>query len=454
MVRRHGRQFAAGQQLRQLAADGLVERGQAEAVADQQCAAAREELAQRPADALVPGEGVEPLQVEEGKGLERLAGRIHRHALQAHAQRGLRPQAPQERGRRAGMHVPRAIVPELREDQFVGRMPLVEHAEELRPRLGARGLGIADRVGHQVDPQAGGRVDIIVDRLIEQRHLVVVPAAPEADRRDEAGDAAAHIDPLDLRGGDLRTARHRHRPRVGQHAEERMVERHRPQRLAGNEPGRQRPCRRQEVGRARDRVEHHHAAAQEVVLQQLYLLVGRPQRTHAAQEEHRRRLRIAVEGVERDGLRAVAEAEPAPRLTHELGEIIGTEVPVGDLARLAAGVAVLGRLTPDDLADQQRSLRLALALAAPDGRRGQRQRRHPLAAGNALGGRLRRQAQRHQPLVLVGQQPRTGEQPQRQQQRACAVPALADPVHRSDHGAPPEAWPVGGSACSRAAASL
>ena len=333
-------------------------------------------------------------------------------------------------------------------------MALVAHAEEFRTRLGTRGFGVADRVGHQVDAQAAGRIDIVVDRLIEQRHLVVVPSAPQADRRHEAGHAAADVDALELRGDDLRTARHRHRPRVGQHVEERMVERHRPQRLAGNQPGRQLTGRGQEVGRSRDRVEHHHASAQEVLLQQLHLRVGRTHRAHPAQEEHWRGLRIAVEGIERHGLRAVAQAEPAPRLAHELGEVVGTEVPVGDLARLAAGVAVLGRLAPDDLADQQRRLRLAFALAAADGRRGERQRRHALAAGNALGCRLRRQSQRHQPLVLVGTQPCVAHQPQRQQRRDRAAGAPVGPVHPSDHGVSPGEWSAGGSACSRAAASL
>ena len=88
-------------------------------------------------------------QIEKGEGGQIIVSGLHRHPLEADAQRGVLAQFLQQAAGPAGFDVPCAVVFDLREDKLIGRMLLVQRAVEFRLGLGPANARIADGISRQ-----------------------------------------------------------------------------------------------------------------------------------------------------------------------------------------------------------------------------------------------------------------------------------------------------------------
>ena len=166
MRERNRLQLRAGKDPGHFAPHRLIEGGKAQAVVDEERAVALQETAQGGDRVVAEMEIVQAGQIEKGEiGKIVLAG-IDHLALEIDPQRRRRAQLREQRGGAVGMDVERALMLDLRENEFVRRRFLVHGGEQLGLRFLHPHAIVADGVGDQIQADAVGGGGIVIGGLL------------------------------------------------------------------------------------------------------------------------------------------------------------------------------------------------------------------------------------------------------------------------------------------------
>jgi hypothetical protein len=309
-----------------------------------------------------------------------------------------------------GMDVPTPFMPDLGEHEFVGRPLLVECAVGFRLGLGASQAGMGQHIRHEVQTDPVGRIDVIVNRAIKERHLVAVPPASQAVLGQHHPQPRINVEALEEAPVRLQVLRELRPVGVGHQVINRVVRRHGVEPQVRERRLHRRPERRIKIRRARHAVGHNRSPAQHIVAQQVELSRGELDRPHAAEQQERHADRVPVEVRQRVTVGAVGYPEPLASLLEQLLQIARAQVPVGNLRRAAGAVRERCALAPNHLRRELGWRWLAFALAAPQRRRRQRQRRHAFTPRDTPFARFGRRPERHEPLPFVRPQQSTEDQ--------------------------------------------
>ena len=302
------------------------------------------------------------------------------------------------------MHVPESLVLDLGKHEFIRRPCLIGQAKDLRPALDQPDFGVAHDVCRQVDAYLVGALDIVVGSVgqLLQSFGAAIPAAAQAEFRNEDSDPAADVDALQKRLGLSLSARIRHLVYIDDNVIERMVGGDFPKAAFGKRLEKNLLGRLIEIWRSGDRIADNHPAVHHVVAQGADVRIAQPQRAHAAEQQCRQLLRVEMKVVEVGVLPVISQVH-RPGVFNQLLRVRGTQVPIGDFHLLSGGIDERGGLSPDDFSNETIGLRRFFALGPSQRRSRQRQRRKCLGRAYTLTRRFPGLfgAQIHKPVVLI-----------------------------------------------------